>query len=90
MDYTVLEATNYAGRPGIPESPGAAPYCLEPAMRDLVERNNVIGTYRTCIHEAVDVPYGGSGEQVYAENTSQYQVVALHVRRKIEVLGRII
>jgi len=90
MDCNVLEATNNASRPEIPESPGATPYCLEPAMQDLVERNNVIGTYRTCIHEAVDVPYGWSGEQAYAENTSQYQIVAMHVRRKIEVLGRII
>jgi hypothetical protein len=90
MDCNVLEATNYAGLVGIPESPGATPYCLEPAMQDLVERNNVIGTYRTCIHEAVYVPYGGSGEQAYAENTSQYQIVVMHVRRKIEVLGRTI
>jgi hypothetical protein len=32
MDDTVLEATDYAGRPGILENPGADPYCLEPAM----------------------------------------------------------
>jgi len=90
MDCTVLEATNYVGRHGIPESPGASPYCPEPAMKDLVERNNVIGTYRTCIHGAVDVPYGWSCEQAYAENTLQYQTVVMHVRRKIEVLGMFI
>lgn len=90
MDCTVLETTSYDGRHGIPESPGASPYCLEPAMQDLVERNNVIGTYRTCIHGAVDVPYGRSGEQAYAENTSQYQIVVMYVRRKIEILGMIV
>jgi hypothetical protein len=58
-------------------------------MHDLVERNTVIGTYRTCIHGAVDVPYGWSGEQAYAENMSGYQIVALHVRGKTEVLGRL-
>lgn len=89
MDCTVLEATNYAGRSTIPESPGAIPYCLEPAMYDLVERNTVIGTYRTCIHGGVDVPYGWSGEQAYAKNTPGYQRVAMHVRRKAEVLGRL-
>jgi hypothetical protein len=89
MDCTVLEATDYAGWPEIPESPVAIPYCLEMAMYDLVERNTVIGTYRTSIHGAVDVPYGRSGRQAYAENMSRYQIVALHVRRKIEVLERI-
>jgi hypothetical protein len=49
----------------------------------------VIGTYRTCIHEAVDVPYGWSSEQAYAANMSQYQIVALYVRRKTEVLERL-
>lgn len=89
MNCTVLEATSYTGRPKIPESQGAIPYCLEPAMHDLVERNTVIGTYRTCIHGAVDVPYGWSSEQAYAANMSQYQIVALYVRRKTEVLERL-
>jgi hypothetical protein len=90
MDCTVLETTTYTGGHGIPEIPGASPYCLEPAMHDLVERNNVIGIYRTCIHGAVDVSYRWRSEQAYTENTSQYQIVAMHVRRKIEVLGMIV
>jgi len=55
MDDAVLEATDYAGRPGILENPGTGPYCLEPAMEDLVEPRDVIGAYRTGIHQAVHV-----------------------------------
>jgi hypothetical protein len=57
MECKVLEATDYADRPGIPESPGAVPYCLGPAMQDLVEPSDLIGVYRTCIHWTVHVPY---------------------------------
>jgi hypothetical protein len=50
MDCNVLEVTDYAGRPGIRESPGTESYCLEPAKEDLVEPSDLIGAYRTCIH----------------------------------------
>ena len=89
MDCKVLEAPDYAGRPGIQESPGDVPYRLGPAMQDLVEQNDVIGAYRTCIHWTVQVPYGWGGEQAYAENTLQYQIVAFHVRRNTEEFERL-
>lgn len=59
MNCTILEATDCAGRSGIPEGPGVVPYCLEPAMHDLVEPNHLVETYRTCNHWTVDVSYDG-------------------------------
>jgi hypothetical protein len=59
MDCNVLEETDYAGLPGIRERPGAVPYRPGPAMCDLVEQSDLIGTYQTCIHWTVHVPYGG-------------------------------
>jgi len=59
MGCNVLEATNYPGQPGILESPGVVPHCLEPAMHDLVEHNPLIGAYRTFNHWTVDVSYDG-------------------------------
>ena len=32
MDCAVLETTGYAGQPEIPETPGAVPHRLDPAM----------------------------------------------------------
>jgi len=57
MDCDVLETPDYADRPGTQESPEVAPYCLKLAMHDLLEQNTSIGTYWTCIHWTVHVPY---------------------------------
>ena len=48
----------------------------------MAEQNDLMGTNQTCIHGAIDVSYDWSGEQVYAANTSQYQIVALYVAEK--------
>jgi len=58
MECNVLEATDYAGWHGTPESPRAVPPCLEPAMLDLVEQGNLIEAYRTGIHQTVTCTIG--------------------------------
>ena len=56
MDCDVLEATDYADRPGIQGSPGATPYRLGAVLYDLGEPRELVAAYRTCIHCTVHVP----------------------------------